>query len=509
MWLAAFLATVLVWIFIVLVRFGIPHEISLGFWIPGYLPGYESSPKPPVLIIDDISWTLALAVSSLGLSTVLTAVSRLDSEGWRSWILDLALTALGILAVMAGNLIFIILIWTVMDLVTFLAWINQVENSENRRQVFLHLATRFTGTVLVILVMISPVLNEHSFSVGMLPQEGNPFILVAAFLRLAVIPFKIPLDAERRIPLGDASMLWLTSMAASLVLIVRVGGEGVPQGWFLPLSIIFIISSWYSVIQWMAAKHDGDGRSYWVATLISLAILTAVIKNPDASLVLGAAGLFCGGVLFLSSVHGRSLLIFNILAVFSMSMLPFSTTWLTASIFSTYREQFPPFLAVMAIIATMLAYALLLFGYIRHAIKTSGDGESPERWIWLLYIPGLAILMLTIYALGWIHLPNIRSLSLLEWTAGFMVSGITLGFLTLSWKVPLRSRIFSFSSTQQGLTRFLSPQSFFTLVRIVYASLKNLFVIFNLIFEGEGGLLWSYLFLIILISLVFQYGLIH
>ena len=61
---------------------------------------------------------------------------------------------------------------------------------------------------------------------------------------------------------------------------------------------------------------------------------------------------------------------------------------------------------------------------MRHGLRIDANEEGPERWVWLLYVPGLALFVLTEIALGWIYLPDIRNLSIMGWLTGVIVCSI-------------------------------------------------------------------------------------
>lgn len=510
LWLAAFLGTALTWPLIVLARLGIPHEIYVGFWQPGLLSDPSLFSSTPIFLLDNISWTFALAVSSLGLSVILTAVSRLDDGGWRTWFLTIAMTILGILAVLVGNFISVILIWTALDLVGFATLIAHTKDTDAQEQVFRNFGTRLTGTFVLIGITFLP--NPHNINLSVLDisQQTIPFFILAAGLRLAVVPFQIPQSVERSLPKGVGTMLWLIPLAASLVLFVRISVIRVQHVWFLVMLSLTLIFFLYSTIRWLNAKDEVDGRSYWVASVASFTILAAILGETNASLIFGASGLFFGGLLFLSTIRNRGLYFLFVLAVLGLSMLPFSSTWQATSIFSSLLQQLPMVGAVFVISITMVCYSIFLFGFIQFSFRIQEMDRSTDRWIWLLYVPGLSLLLLTEIALGWIFLPDIRSQELLEWISGLVISGFVVGFHLLA------SKRLKWRNNGMGVSKFqfnilgnnFNPRWFYFLVGWLVKVSRNLLSIFNVVFEGEGGLLWSYLALIILISLAFQFGLV-
>ena len=509
-WLVAFVGTALAWLLIVLARLGIPHEIHLDIRQLNELADPSFFSISPTLVLDHISWTFALALVSLGLSVIMTAVSRLDDGDWRSWFIEVSLTILGILAVLAGNPISVILVWTALDFVEFITWIIQVPINAIRNDFFITLATRISGTVVLIGITTYSYSKSILFTFEDISQLLSPYLILAAVLRLGVVPFQPQISAGKSMNIGVSTLLRLTSLGASLVLIVRVTSVGIPVNWLLPLTLFVLTFFLYSSIRWLVSNDETDGRPFWVLSVASISILAALLSQPIAGLVLGVTGLLIGGLLFLYNVRNRSLLILLVLAIFSLSILPFSSTWQAVSLINAYWQQFPLGGALLAIIIILVGYSLLLSGYIRHGLRIDPNEKSPERWIWLLYVPGLALLVLTEFALSWIYLPEIRNLNIMGWLTGVIICGIIASLFVLEKKRQyLQNLEFLLGKFQTNILRkIFSFRVLVSIVRWLYKIFGNLIGLFNLVFEGEGGLLWSYLFLIMLISLAFQLGLV-
>ncbi|HSQ16428.1 MAG TPA: hypothetical protein VLM83_01915, partial [Anaerolineales bacterium] len=125
LWLLAMLGALLTWPAVYLTGRNIPEEIAILIWQPITL-----FPLSPVLLVDSTSWIFALVLATQLLAVMLTSVARFggksqpiqdnsptddekesppsslpissQSRNWQAWAGNLALTSLGLVAVLAG-----------------------------------------------------------------------------------------------------------------------------------------------------------------------------------------------------------------------------------------------------------------------------------------------------------------------------------------------------------------------------------------------------------------------
>ena len=88
-----------------------------------------------VVVLDSISWPYAFTTGTLVLAVVLTDIVRAQEPDWSAWTASLSLTALGLIAVLAGNPLTLILAWAALDFAELLVIFWHVHTSEGRRRV--------------------------------------------------------------------------------------------------------------------------------------------------------------------------------------------------------------------------------------------------------------------------------------------------------------------------------------------------------------------------------------
>ncbi|MCJ7703693.1 MAG: hypothetical protein MUO62_19105, partial [Anaerolineales bacterium] len=290
------------------------------------------------------------------------------------------------------------------------------------------------------------------------------------------------------------TMTRLIPVAASLVLLTRVSAVGVSQRWALPLTITSVVAVLYGGLTWILSRHELDGRPYWIFGMSSLSIFGVIQTQGFASQVWGLALLFSGGVLFLYSARSPRLLWLPVLGLIGFSSLPFTPSWHGILAYSSRNLIFS--------IPFILGLAFLILGYIRHMIRPVEIQDDLERWVWLVYPFGLAILPLThfwvIFSIGGFSPPEGGFLSF-GWWGAVLVWG-TAG---LFWVLHQRQPVW----TQTIAQRFKSTTSLGWLYRILWWGYRNISKFISylaLLLEGQGGVLWAVLIVILLILFIFQ-----
>ena len=231
-WLVAILATMATWSFVLLSRVKAAQIIQLPRWQPETL--FSASPE---LLVDSTSWIYAISLITLCLAVLLTAVVRRPQVDWRSWAGMLILTAFGLLAIMAGNPLTLMLSWAAIDL--FEAWIlfSWIRRSEVRTRFLIALSTRVLGIGFLIWAEIVARAGGDVLSFTFVPSDASIYLLLAAGLRLGVLPMQTPFLQDHPDRRGLGTLLRLIPAAASLVLLARASGAQItfdiaPSCWF-------------------------------------------------------------------------------------------------------------------------------------------------------------------------------------------------------------------------------------------------------------------------------------
>jgi hypothetical protein len=250
-----------------------------------------------------------------------------------------------------------------------------------------------------------------------------------------------------------------------------------------------LIPAIYAGWMWLRSSDELNGRPYWVLGISSLAILSALSGNPIGAVVWGCALILVGGAMFLTSVQNNWLNRILLIGTFSLSTLPFS---LTASAWSGNLGFFIPFV--------ILAQALMMAGFIRHTLHPSGNDSFNEEasWMRVTYTIGIVLLILIQLLLGFSGWDS--SLRIGAWLQAIIASVLTLVLVWASRRFrifkPVRAHWVSSSESRLG--------NFYQGLWSIYYFLGRVSRIITQTLEGEGGIMWTLLFLVLFVSLLVQ-----
>ena len=244
---------------------------------------------------------------------------------------------------------------------------------------------------------------------------------------------------------------------------------------------------------WLRARDEITARPYWLIGLSSLAMASALRSNPVGAAAWGCALILSGGALFLSSAHhlwlSRSLWI----GMWSITALPFS---LTATGWLSPASSFWPIWPFL-----LIAQALLLAGYLRHAMRGTlrASFQKLDRASQYLYLIGIGFPLTTLILLGFWGWDG--ALKIGNWPValvGTLLSG------TVIWFAPRVRALTPPSAHWVRPTATSWTDWFFRGLWALYRVIGRISNSFSTILEGDGGFMWTLLFMVLFISLIIQ-----
>ena len=488
-WLAAALGALFCWISILIWQFDLPRHFSPSIWAPVSL--FNSSPD---LLAEPYAWLYAICLAALAAAVIFTSPARTATTvNPSAWAGTLALTGLGLLAVLADNPLTLVLGWTAIDLTEFMNTLRASDSPSLSERAVISFAIRAAGTVFALYASVISAASGQTFLFEKATAQTGVFLLLAVGLRLGVLPLHLTYRSEPVLRRGFGTVLRLLTAATSLVLLARLPASSIDPA-YVPYLLIFVgLAALYGGWQWLFASDELNGRPYWIIGMSALSLAANLRGSSSGSAAWGAALVLFGGISFLYSA--RYIWFTRVLTGLGILLLalPFS---LTATGWS--GDFIWPYLFWPVFLA---AHFMLVAGYVRH-LWQPGESQYSELPTWAqgVYPIGMAILVITAIAAsvwGWAG-----ALKLGTW----MISAILSVFCLLAWLAVWRFRQFApaeaprLPSVQRSrlgdllefLARFLWG---------VYRLLGNLFNLGNSLLEGDGGLLWTLLLLVLFIIL--------
>jgi hypothetical protein len=402
---------------------------------------------------------------------------------------------MALLAIMANNPLTLVLAWTAIDLVEFLNTIRSADSASMSERAVISLAIRTAGTGFMLWAIVVSVSSGGISSFDTTQQSTGLFMLLGIGLRLGVLPLHFAYRSDPGLRRGFGSLLRLSAAATSLVVLARIP-IGVVDSRLVPILLVFVIlAALYAGWKWLSMPDEIDARPYWIIGMSALSIAAFLRGSPEGSAAWGSALILFGGLSFLYS--SRQTWFTRLLAVAGLALLSLPFT-LTAS---GWAGAFPwPFLFWPLFLIT---HAFLVAGYVRHLFHT---GETPfaelPRWTQMAYPLGLITLLFTILVTGLWGWPG--SFQFGVWIIGLamMILALLVGLIVLRLR-PFAISNTSVASTEREPSRSARVQDAFAwVIWTIYRGLGRLMAYLANLLEGDGGLLWTLLLLVLFITIL-------
>jgi hypothetical protein len=490
-WLIATGGALLGWISVFLWQMRLPMALQFPAWQPALL--FSQS---PTFVGDEIAWAFAVSLTTLCLAIILTAAVRSNFPMPINWVGTLILTALGVLAVVADNPLTLVLIWAAIDLSELITQMRGLEDPRLSERAVVAFASRATGILVLLWAGMVSVAGGETLDFRQAPSQAGLYLVLAAGLRLGVLPLHLPYSSESALRRGFGTGLRMISVASSLILLARIPSSSLTSALTPYLLILTSLAAVYGGWMWLRAPDELTGRAFWIIGMSSLAVAAALRANPVGAAAWGCAIVLTGGALFLSSEQHRWLTRALFIGAWGISALPFS---LTATGWNSGRIM--PLLGLLAWPFLIAAQAMLIAGFIRHTQRTLTRVTNEEQPIWAknAYPIGISLLLLMTVLLG-----------LFGWSGTLQVGNLFAGILVLLlsmglvWLTP-RLRILN-----PVRAHWVRPASSSWLDRgyqalwNVYRQLGRVSTGISNILEGESGIMWTLVFLALFISFFSQ-----
>ncbi|MCU0486893.1 MAG: hypothetical protein MUC85_12380, partial [Anaerolineales bacterium] len=378
-WLIAVTSLAGVLAYLGYLRGRLPIEVQIAVWQPETL-----FPVTPIVLLDSISWPFAMVVLIMALAVIITGVARLVVGTWLPWAGTLALGAISLLAVFSGEPLILLLAWAGLDLVDLIIVSIQETSESGWQQSAGGLAARLAGMAFLIWAMLAAKSDGLTLSFTAIPADVSVFLLLAAGLRLGVIPLQAPSPTRIAVRQGLGTSLGFLPTASSLVLLSRAATVGVPQPLEPFLLLITVGAAFYSALSWLLAENVLEARPFWILSMAALAVAAAIKGSFPACQVWGLALLLGGSFISLLAPNHPRMLPLGILGLLSLSALPFSLTWNGLGIYTLSGEGITAVMNGLINGVLFLSHTFILMGFIKYIVQYPTEDPPLERWMWLI-----------------------------------------------------------------------------------------------------------------------------
>jgi FtsH-binding integral membrane protein len=266
--------------------------------------------------------------------------------------------------------------------------------------------------------------------------------------------------------------------------------------------LLAIVSSLFGSVNWLLAQNELEGRPYWILSLSGFALISYLHGQSSSVLVWGVLMVIIGGWTFLSESHSRKIDFLLPVVLLTIAGLPFTPAAAgMAGISTGPLSIFNPLL--------WISLAILMAGLVKFSLR-GGDNQHPyENWMQFFFSVGMRLMVLSSWSIllfkdfGWNQTDH--------WWVSLIVLIIFTGIQMYTYVEAIHQRVQSskvFTSIQlvspsgQVINRFFHFSWLYRLLGFLFGVQKAVVDGFNLVFEGESGILWALVFLVLLASLL-------
>lgn len=496
-WLLASIVAVMTWIAMILIRLLMPTGWEIHNWLSGV-----TTSETIVFQYSEESWILGFLLVSLFVAVIFYEARYLDSGSHVNILTGtMMLTAVGLLSIQSGNGLTFLLTWVLIDIAEFLILVGIIKETAKHRISIISLLARFFGIILMMsyLILRTPgsVLDveKGNLSTGVL-------IIFIALLRMGIIPLHIPYSEEPKIRRGIGSILRFLPILSVFSFLIFCGPQLFTKIQYGSTLTIVTTGVLFGALSWFFSRSELGGRPYWVFSFGCLALIAFLRGSMDALVGISIMMVVGGSVLFLFLPRKQKAGVLLPLILPVMFAIPFTPT--AAIPLAIWGDR-----AEVANFFLLLSLTLLIGGVIRHSSRIEGKQKKLEDWVWLFQITGLIIVAIAPWIAEIFSLEKLRSLKYWWFPVSLAVIiglAIFLDFLQRRSANNLINRIKEYFKRMEPVILNIDKLFRFNwIVRLFEATgtfIGSAIGFLVRILEGDGGILWSFLLLILLASLL-------
>lgn len=501
-WLVAVLSSFTIWILL----FAINWDTVSGLNYP-FIRLVEGYDLRVIFDIDQYSWPYVFGLAGLLTGVLLTASVRFQFFSTpKTWAASLAIAAAGLISVMSTTPLALVLTWTLLDLVEWAILVALEPGNSLTRRTLLAFMGRFTGSFMVIAAMILGSQHGYMFQFDNMVAPESTIFLLAVALRLGLIPLNVPFAVEPIISRGLGTLIRLIPPVAALAALGRLPQALIPPQSANWVFLFVVLAAGFGAWNWLISRDDLVGRSFWFITLSGLAMASTIRGQSVASSTWGITMLLVGGLVFLFNERRGFLAYIPLAGLLGMTGLPF-----TPGANGLFGLSVLPFNA--ADIVFIVVFALLLAGTGLKLFRKGEEVPELERWMLIVYGVGLGVIVLTYWMIGifgpatW-NIVGIWWVSLISLAIASAIVAINRFWVAsgLARIIPNDPRLVAGRKISKKVSDFLMMDWLYTLFGGLLVGLRAMNGFFLRVIEGEGGVLWTFLLVLLLASLAATRG---
>lgn len=487
-WLILILSSTLVLGATIFLRAHLPEPVVIKNWLEG--TAYQI-----VFQLDEKSWVFVFGLVAFLTAMIFTDTIHLHERvNLHSWSRILLLFCLGILGTLANSLMAFILVWTIIDVVELIVHIASTKGISISDQSVIVFFAHLVGDILMVPVLVSQTANEATLSGLSMTGRDISLLILAAALRMPVYD-KVRLSKEKRqIDNTLQSLRQLLSPFLAMVLLARlprIAELGSFPALFLVLAILAAIAAMFS-------RFDIQKNKSAIIVFCSLAIISFLRGHSEG--VIGWALLMLTLLGFVQVYTFTQKGFIPLIGLIGLAAIGLPVSVSSSALASLGVGPLAFFNFIL-----WIGLAVMLAAIIRDILKQTAE-TTPEAWMRLLYTIGLVILAATPWLPGiWKTADN--GMDPFNWQS---IAILIIAVLIILGYSNQRVKILFMELVPVQLQEVIArPRrkpirqvSVYRVVDFFYDLMRKGIQAVNNVLEGEGGLLWAFVLLVLLLSLL-------
>ena len=482
-WMLSSVGAGLAWISNIFLRFRIPVAFSQSVW---QINGIESIKIE--WLLDGTAWSLSFAFLTFLLIFILVEVQNFLENQASKWVEILLVMTLVNLSAVSGNLLTLALFWISIDIFSAMQRLSASQKINSEHYLLIMLSKNIFSIFLLLWVLISQQNNLFTDQ----SETLNAILLLILGIRLGLI-----LPDLKKYPrpsgfLNGENYSSFVSIFPAFVLFGRI--EAISSLTAQIILWLAIITIFVIALKWNFSKQFEDAYpkylmfSFGISFIfISQAYLAAALSMLILTLVL--ANLI---PLLPHIVPYRPGILIVILWIFSA--LPYSPLT-TASIL--YMQS-----PTMLVVSFTFMQFLMLSGWLSFNKKLKLSALQFEKWHRNIFALALLISFGVLIILSLDVLPISSSYNPVFSFWPFIA---IIFAIAISYSSSVKARAY-FSKLENILDGRISSDWGYSITSRISTLITNTLHLFSRLLEGNAGLLWAMLLIILMLSLVGQIG---
>ena len=488
LWAVSSAMAALTWFVCLGLSTSVGSSTSLSVWRPEDL--FDSR---LLLEFDSTGWQMAYAALTVYLSLALTQAARPGATTMGTRIMLPVYTGLSLAAMLAGNLLTVAITWAVLDLLTFIFLMSVTTDETAIPGIITRLAMDGFS---VITVVGAAAANWSSGQTNTVFGEiSTPLsaglIATAGLIRLGMFPLHFSLPKLPRARRGLGTMIRLMPPAIVLAVLARQFEAGFPVELIPWLNLAGAVGAVIGGLRWALAEDPIQGRPFFVLAIAGTGLLAAGVDPTATGAILTNTGiliLLVGAAFSMAEIHSPAHRLWPIAAAVIVVGAPFTPGGVLAGAFARgFTGAGTAWLALLG----GVGLAAIGTGMIAGAVSPQSNWPIGESMVRVVYGLGIGLPVLVALGMG-LQTPQATSL-------GGVVFFIGAGVAALFGRYAMHRLPYGYKELGRGVASRLDPDPLYRAAWRVYVSILRFVRTVAEPLEGEGGMLWMLVVVILVL----------